>query len=999
MPLGNFQSLVNSVFQKEGLLQKRNGFGSLTDLGGDHSYLTTLNGNLIALGEDVSALNVGNDLWVSSGTDLAPMQVSVLPAIRNSLGQTQCDASVAANGLTCLVYSQYDGSSTTYYYVIIDSTTGQNIVEPTLIPANLSGTVTGSPRVFLLGNYWIVVFTNVVSATSHLQYIAISTVTPSSVTAPADIAPSYVSSTTLSWDGVVAPNNELFIAYNTTSGGQNIGVKTLSSTLILSSPLFLGSGATASLMTMCVDTTISNPVVYITFWSSGSGALTAAVYLNLTSALSPVLVVSSGPTLVNLASAAQGGVCTVFYEVQHAYSYDSGVPTNFVDAVTTTQGGSVGSPYTVVRGVGLASKAFLVDGTMYFLSAYESSAASGAGLQSSYFLVNGSTSTSSSPVVVGKLAYSNGGGYLTTGLPSVTVAEDTILIPYLFKDLIETQAPSGSSSLRLVPPAVYTQTGINVATITFDEGLVAVEAERTLQIGGGIGWLYDGSVLTEHGFLLWPDSIEVTTATSGGHLKNQQYYYQVIYEYTDNQGNVHRSAPSIPVTITTSGSNVSVNTIHGPNLRLTYKTPVRIRVYRWSVDNQVYYEVTSVTSPLLSSTSSDSWSFADSLADASIIGNPIIYTTGGVVEDIAPPPYNITTLFDTRQWVVDAEDQNLLWFSKQNIEAVPVEFSDLLTLFIAPNAGTSFSTGPITAMAPMDDKLVLFKKDAIFYINGTGPDNTGANSQYSQPIFVTSAVGCANPSSIILTPTGLMFQSDKGIWVLGRDLGTQYIGKDVENFNSSVVTSATSVPETNQVRFTLSTGEQLMYDYFFGQWGTFSGVPAESSCIYDGLHTIINSVGEVSQETPGTYYDRDSPVLMSFVTAWVQLSMLQGFQRFHHFMFVGRFLSPHMIDVGLSYNFNASMGRTTRIQPNNFSSAVPGGFGDQPAPYGSHGDLEQWKVSPQLQRCQSFQISVQEVFDPSQGTAAGAGFTMSGLNMKVLMKKGDRPIPAAQSAG
>ena len=139
----------------------------------------------------------------------------------------------------------------------------------------------------------------------------------------------------------------------------------------------------------------------------------------------------------------------------------------------------------------------------------------------------------------------------------------------------------------------------------------------------------------------------------------------------------------------------------------------------------------------------------DTLPDNQIVGNALIYTTGSVVEDIAAPASTASALFNNRLWLVDAEDQNLLWFSKQVIEAVPVEMSDLLTLYVAPTSGAQGSTGVITALAPMDDKLIIFKRDAIYYINGTGPDNTGANSQYSDPIFITSAVGCNNPSSIV----------------------------------------------------------------------------------------------------------------------------------------------------------------------------------------------------------------------------------------------------------
>ena len=117
--------------------------------------------------------------------------------------------------------------------------------------------------------------------------------------------------------------------------------------------------------------------------------------------------------------------------------------------------------------------------------------------------------------------------------------------------------------------------------------------------------------------------------------------------------------------------------------------------------------------------------------------------------------------------------------------------SDLFTFFVPPTTATQQSTGPIKSLCPMDDKLIIGKDNALLYINGNGPDNTGANNQYSDPIFITSGVGCSNQNSIVLIPNGLMFQSNKGIWLLGRDLGTQYIGKDVESLvNMNVVLSA-----------------------------------------------------------------------------------------------------------------------------------------------------------------------------------------------------------------
>lgn len=1143
--IGNFLSMENSVFTTEKRLTKRPGNQQLLS-NATATYLTTLNDNLTAIGSSVYAYNTSNMTTITKGV-YAPMEIDTLSLIRNSLNQTQSDSATAPNGLVCMAYTETNGVTTTYKYAVVNSETGQNVLAPTAIPPG-AGVVTGSPRVFLLGNYFIVAFTNVISSTSHLQYIAISTFNPSSVTTAADLASAYVSSTRLSWDGVVVGLN-LYIAYNTTTGGQAIKITYLSSTAAAAgsapvSPVtFLGY--TATILSVCADAAMN--LVYLTWYNSGtSTGYTAAVSLapGFATAMIPVQVIATG-TILNLSTAAQNGRCTVFYEVSNAYTYNGAIPTNYIKSITVTpsgnpvsfrsifssgtstitassatglvngmyvvdsttaanllpnttfthsgvtltlsgntQGNSASSPgdlllaqavtlggaVTVVRSVGLASKAFIVDSVLYFLAAYQSAAASGAGYQPTYFLINGSTSTQAAPRIVAKLAYSNGGGYLATGTPNVTVTDNVAQVVYLFKDLIESIAPAGIQSIGLAAPAVYSQTGINLATFTLGTNNIGSnEIAKTLQLTGGFGWLYDGYLPVEENFFLWPDTLKVDTASSavtptgtvtsgsniitavsdmtgvgigalvtgtaipanqvvtgftattitfgpltasGTHTAEtitvtgaistaQIYYYQAIYDWTDNQGNEYRSAPSIPVTVTTTGTT-STNTINIPTLRLTYKVanPIRIRLYRWSTANQVYCEVTSVTQPLMNDTTVDSVVWYDPLADASIIGNNILYTTGGVVENVNSPASNIITLFDTRAWKVDAEDKNLLWYSKQVIEATPVEWSDLLTYFVAPNIGTSQSTGPMTALSPMDDKLIIYKRDAIYFINGSGPDNTGNNSQYpASPYFITSAVGCTNQASIVLMPAGLMFQTDKGIWLLDRGLQTSYIGKDVEKYNASTVTSAVNVPETTQVRFTLDTGEVLVYDYFFGQWDTFKGVAAISSCSYQSRHTYLNSFGQVYQESPGTYLDGTNPVLMQFTTGPIHVAGVSGFQRVIDLILTGTYESPTKLVVQIAFNFG-QFNQQFIITPDN-ATGVYGSdslYG-QTTPYGGPGKLLQWRIPLEMQTCQSFQISVQEVYDASIGQPAGAGFTLSNINCEIIAKSGRRPFSAANTQG
>lgn len=1000
--LGKFLVLKNSVFNKAGLLQKRNGYGPLSPIDITPVKLSTLNGNLSAIGSQVEAFDQSNERWVPKG-NFYPLSFSTLPVSRSAINNIQCDAVTSESGLTCIVYTELDAATHFYRYQIRNSVTGQSIVNPTLIPVS-SGVVTGSPRVFLLGGYFIIVFTNVIAGVSHLQYIAISVANPTIVTANADIAASYIPANTVSWDGVVV-GNKLFIAYNTTTGGQQIQVTYLSTSLFMAAPQsFIGSIAT--MMSLTADISMpSAPIVYVSFYDSVSqDGYVCAVDQNLFKIMTPTHIITA-ESVTNITSTAQNNIVTIAYEVFNTYVYDPTIATNFIKHLSvikpnTVIPGTVGPTVFTARSVGIASKAFLIGGLdsgftdvpiMCMLATYQTNGFSSS-IQNTNFLIDIHGN------VIARIAYENASGYIILGLPQAQVIENDVKIAYLFKDLITSVATSLGSQGAPDTAHVYSQLGINLGSFVFDSSTQSSsEIASSLNISGGMLWEYDGQGVVEQGFNLFPDNVQLGPIGAGA-MTAQQYFYQVTYEWTDASGNIIRSAPSIPVTITT-GAAASV-TIEIPTLRLTYKPDVKIVIYRWSASNQIYYQVTSITAPILNDVTVDYVTYVDTQADSAIIGNSILYTTGGVIENIPGPASTATTLFDDRFWLIDAEDPNLLWFSKQVIESTPVEMSDLFTIYVAPTTGSQGSTGPSKCIFPMDDKLIIFKDNAIYYINGSGPDNTGANNQYSQPVFITSTVGCSNQNSIVFMPMGLMFQSNKGIWLLGRDLSTQYIGAPVEDFNEFKVNSAVTVPETNQVRFTLSNGVTLMYDYFFGQWGEFVGVPAIHSTIYEDLHTYVDSKGAIFQETPGKYLDNGNPVLLSFTTSWINLAGLQGYQRAFFFFLLGKYLTPHKLSLTIAYDYNSSPIQNTLISPTNFSPTYgsPSPYGQQ-SKYGGHGDIEQWRVFLTRQRCQSFQINLQEIYDPSLGMPAGKGLTLSGLNLVVSLKRGWRNQSAAHSTG
>ncbi len=983
--IGSFLSLENSVFTKQGLLQKRNGYKALTPLpDATSTKLTTFNDNLIAIGQNLQALSADTNKWYNKGP-IQPLELAVTPMVRSNSGQLSQDTAVAANGLACTVW--FD-SSTTSYYRIVDSVTGSIIINNTALLAS-AGAING-PKVWVLGNHFIIVYQRTVTATPHLQYITIPINNPANPSVAADLSTT-INSITSPFDGHIA-NNNLYIAYAGTA--TTLKITYIDSTLLQHNTVSVAS-RTVDLVNVTSDDSQSTPVIYVTYYDNGSTLLATRAYSSsLVLIGSEITLDAATGTLLHITGAANNMLLTVFYEEQNTYSYAPNAASNFINKITTTEGGTVGSPSIILRSVGIAAKAFYFspNDDIYLIATY------GGAFQPTYFLIDQDGN------IISKLAYANGVGYLSSILlPNINIDGATIKFGYLFKDLTTSINKSQGASIA----GIYSQLGVNLASYTFNNNKMSdAEIGSSLHLAGGILWQYDGVKPVEHGFHVWPEDITVAVSHSGGSMTTQDYFYVATYEWTDAAGNIHRSAPSVPVQAHTadfSGSSNSV-TVNVPYLRLTYKTPpnpARIVIYRWSTAQQTYYQVTSVTAPQTNSTTSDSLAYVDTQADSAIIGNTILYTTGGVVENIGAPACNDLNLYKTRLFLIDAEDPNLLWYSKQTIQGTPVEMNDLFTIYLAPTVGAQGSTGSTKVIAALDDKNIFFKPNAIYYNTGNGPDNTGANNDFSEPVFITATVGCSNPDSVVFIPQGLMFQSDKGIWLLGRDLSTNYIGAPAESFTqNAIVQSAVNIPGTNQVRFTLDSGVTLMYDYYYNQWGTFVNVPAISSTLYQGLHTYLNSYGNVFQENPGSYLDGSKPVLMEFETSWFNLAGLQGFERAYFFYLLATYISPHRLNINISYDYASAPSQTLTITPDNNNP----NWGDEAlwgsgALWGGISAIEQWRIFFQNQKVQAFKIEIQELFDASLGIPAGAGFTMSGLNIIAGMKKGYPVLKASRSAG
>jgi len=450
------------------------------------------------------------------------------------------------------------------------------------------------------------------------------------------------------------------------------------------------------------------------------------------------------------------------------------------------------------------------------------------------------------------------------------------------------------------------------------------------------------------------------------------------------------SQPTAGASATTPGDTIQIvdtgsATLTIPTLRLTQKKapirgPVVIQVYRTADDQTIGYLISSITAPLLNDTTIDTVTFVDTQNDYAIIGNPTLYTTGGVIENIAAPACSYIATYQDRIILQPSENPNQWLYSKQNIPGAPVEFTDSFV-----NNVDQFG-GDLITFIKMDSELILFKETLPYYITGVGPDSTGNQNDFSAPQAISADVGCIDKNSLVLTPGGVLFKSLKGIYLLGRGLQVSYVGADVEAYNSNHVISANLIEGTQQVRFCLDNGIALVYDYYVQQWSVFTNIQAVDSIIFQSQLTYLTSVGLVLQETPGKFTDNGEFIKLKLTTSWLSFTGLQGFQRVYKLLFLGDYFNPHNVSIYAAYDFNPFQVQQNVIaagallsSPNYGNDAYYG----QTTPYGGVPQIEQFRVDLSRQKCEALQITIE---DQQLGASFGENLALSAFGFEVGTK-------------
>ena len=966
VPAAKLLTLENGVFTTPGVIKKRYGHKTLSSTLTSAQDMAAYNDELLVANRDgLYSLRDATDTMAKVGSPSACDLTFKQLEATGGAGYVAFDSATSVVGTTCYVYRDpvtVGAATGKLYFSMLDNTTGTFIHKHVAVASSV--TFEYSPRVIAVGSYYVIfgeVDTNTeVKAYSILADGSSATVTDRSATLG-------TASLARGWD-VVATGGEGVFLYPPT-GGTYLTAACFTSTLSVTNySQNLGAGI-VGVYGACAYTPVSAPTqvgAAVLYYSAGEGgaklrSVSRTGGWGYGPHASPVAPGNWGTGLV-----AAGDTVHIWSTVTNGSAREY-VAQSSIDMST----GTAAAVTTVAANCRLASRPFIP------VSAPCAWVCTASSDQPQYLLYD------SSSVIHGramyKFAYPGTSAVGATGfrIPEVRATATGYAVPLTGYFLSTT--PDGKTDVATPQPwsTVLASCSVGAVDTYADFSGTAVRGQsvassKALFLTGGVLKSYDGASCTEAGFLTFPEDFTWSSSSAGA---TYTYQYVATYEWTDASGQTYVSGGCyVPFAVTSAAViGTATITVNVQACLYTAKENVRVVLYRTleAVSpgaGAVYYRVAEGSASTAGYDGYFRVSLTDAVTDAvaQTKGQAYFFTTPAAERE-APGATKAIASYRGRVFAVSAEHPTFLRLSTEagSVEypiSVPAEFSDGggFTVSVDPDGG------PITALGVVDANLIIFKESKMFGLTGTGPGEDGTGTDLL-PVAIAAEVGCPYPKSVVQTPNGLMFQSHKGIYLLDRSLSITYVGAPIETeLGTATVRSAMLVPKAYQVRFALSSGKWLVWDYVMNQWSTFTGLTAAGMGTWGDEACYVSTAGVVYQEDRTVYTDAGSFVQLHVVTAWLQLAGLQGFQRVNRAILLAEGSPSHTISVRLYTDFRTSSDQLVTLAP---STDTP---------------VMQRRIHLKNQKCEAVKLDITDV----SVTGTDGGLSLSGLAFEIGTKRG-----------
>lgn len=522
--------------------------------------------------------------------------------------------------------------------------------------------------------------------------------------------------------------------------------------------------------------------------------------------------------------------------------------------------------------------------------------------------------------------------------------------------------------------------------------LRVVQVDREICTSGGVVWMYDGLQAQESAPHVTPERPDVLDPGTGAGPGTSGYFrYKVLYLWEDAAGNLHRSAPSI------ASRKIGVDDLSTSDVRVLYSLPpptanarkygrrIIVEIYRTgnlaSGASEASYFRIFRGEPTPDSDDPNSGRYTDQALGAQVynpdygwtkstrITGPELYTDGGELESQAPPAPIDVLAAGNRIWLISGDDPSTLWPSKTLVPGYAPEWNANLTVRVPGMGGDG-----AVALAAIDEKVIIFKRRAIYYVVGDGPNNLGAGGDFPLPSQISGEVGCISRVSVAQTPDGVLFQSEAGIYLLDRALSLHYIGGPVEDsLAGQTIVSAVAVPSKHQVRFGLATPsvDLLVYDYLRKQWSVWIDRVQVAAALWNGTYVYTKNTYAICAEDPSVYTVPGGTSRIRITTAWIKASGLQNFKRLWRTLFLGRWYTGDL-EVRADYDYDGQSAQTRSWTAAELTSLTA-----------------TTRMQIELHHARQKIEAVRYRFTEAT-TLTGRGFVLAGLSLVMGMKPGGR---------
>jgi len=516
------------------------------------------------------------------------------------------------------------------------------------------------------------------------------------------------------------------------------------------------------------------------------------------------------------------------------------------------------------------------------------------------------------------------------------------------------------------------------------DGVNEVSANGSTYVAAARLQEWDGTQMFPSGLEFGPCRIVAMNTGVGSGPDAGAHQYVACWRHIDARGNILRSPPCAPITVTSTGHPFTV-ALPGPALDMfaSYSRPPVLELYRTVVNGTFYYLcATSVGSTL-----------SDSMSDADLIKQPILYTQGdrngvsGLLPNDEPPPCRYIAAGDSRLMVGGLENPYEVQWSKLFFPGEQVSWS-------SDAAYRRSVPEPVTAVAALDGAWAIFTAKAIYMVSGIGPSDNGADGDFGEPRRLPSDVGCLSQRSIVACSLGVLFQGTNGsFWLLPRGGNApQWIGQLMRDTMATypIVRDSALVENENCIYWAVtdgSTGKALVvYDLRNGQWYLdpfVSGMPALHSLSIFGGALLINGV---IPQTPALYVDDYSgsaavAITQVFVTGDIRPFGEAGWGRCRMFGLLGEVRNRSCtVNAFVSYDGGSSPSWTDAYSWN--TSAVSTSVGDE---------LDLQFGPSQVRNC-NYRVMVSIV----PGGTGNEGVQFNALAMELYKAERLRRLPAAK---